>query len=165
MNKRSTQIIVYLVAAIMLSISSIYFVTGYQQLTDEGGDGFHEIKGDSENLQATSDLDKSQWNEIDLGGKVQTIFFLAVGVVYIPLGIWMLKNKNNKKPYIITFAGSLSLIILYILSRTVDLPVVGLQGDVGTIDVMSKILQGGIVAGSSYLIMRMRKMENNPPHR
>ncbi|TSA18475.1 MAG: hypothetical protein D4R72_02085 [Nitrosopumilales archaeon] len=165
MNKRSTQIIVYLVAAIMLSISAIYLVTGYQQLTDESGGGFHEIRGNSENPQATSDLDKSQWNEIDLGGKVQTMFFLAVGVAYIPLGIWMLKNKNNKKPYIITFAGSLSLIVLYVLSRTVDLPVVGLQGDVGAIDIMSKILQGGIVAGSSYLIIHMRKMENKPTSR
>ena len=160
MNKRSTQIIVYLVAAIMLSISAIYFVTGYQQLTDESAGGFHETKGDSENSQATSDLDKSQWSEIDLGGKVQTIFFLVVGVAYIPLGIWMLKNKNNKKPYIITFAGSLSLIVLYVLSRTVDLPVVGLQVDVGTIDIVSKIMQGAIVAGSSYVIIRMRKMEN-----
>lgn len=160
MNKRSTQIIVYFVAAIMLSTSVIYFVTGYQQLTDESGDGFHEIKGDSENLQATSDLDKSQWSEIDLGGKVQTVFFLAVGVAYIPLGIWMLKNKNNKKLYIITFVGSLSLIVLYVLSRTIDLPVVGLQVDVGVIDIMSKILQGGIVVGSSYLIISMRKMEN-----
>ena len=64
----------------MLSISAIYLVTGYQQLTDESGGGFHEIRGDLENPQATSDLDKSQWSEIDLSGKAQTIFFIIVGV-------------------------------------------------------------------------------------
>ena len=163
MNKKSVQIITYLVAVIMLSTSAIYFVTGYQQLTDESGGGFHEIRGDSENQQATSDLDKSQWNEIYLGGKVQTIFFLVVGVAYVLLGIWMLKNKDTKKPYIIASAGSLSLITLYVLSRTINLPIVGLQGDVGTIDIVSKILQGATIAGSSYLIMRMRQMENKEP--
>ncbi|MBI3640335.1 MAG: hypothetical protein HY223_08485 [Thaumarchaeota archaeon] len=160
MNNKSVQIITYLVAIIILSTSAIYFVTGYQQLTDESGAGFHEIKGGSENLQATSDLDKSQWSEIDLGGKVQTLFFIAVGIAYVPLGIWMLKNKDGKKPYIIAFSGSLSLIVLYFLSRTIDLPIVGLQGDVGTIDITSKILQGTIIAGSSYLIIIRRKLEN-----
>jgi hypothetical protein len=48
---------------------------------------------------------------------------------------------------------------LYILSRTISLPIVGLQEDVGTIDVLSKVLQIGIVAGSVYLLKQNKRHE------
>ena len=143
----------------MLSTSVIYFVVTYEQFTDESGDGIHEIPGEKEDQQGTSDFDKDQWYELDLGGKVQTIFFLVVAIVYIPVGIWMIKNRSNEKPLYIALLGSGSLIVFYIISRTVDLPIVGIQSDVNSIDIVVKILQGGIIAGSSYLLMIKRKLE------
>ncbi len=154
MNKRLA-IISYVIVAIMLSISVIYVIVAYEQLTDESGLDFHENPGESENPQATSDLDGSQWTEIDFASKIQTVFFFAIGIAYIPVGIWMLAKRSDKWPYVIAFGGSLSLIVLYVISRAMSLPVVGLQTDVGTIDIASKILQGGIIAGSSYLLVRI----------
>jgi hypothetical protein len=36
-------------------------------------------------------------------------------------------------------AGFISTIWLFVASRTADLPIVGLQDDVGTIDILSKV--------------------------
>ena len=156
------KILTYVLTALMLSTSVVYFAVTYQQFTDESGDGIHEMSGEKEIQQGTSDFDKSQWYELDLGGKIQTIFFLIVATVYIPIGIWMLKNPNTKKPYFIAFIGSLSLIVFYIVSRTINLPIVGIQNDVGSIDIMVKILQGGIMAGTIHMIRIKTKLENNP---
>ncbi|MGI0066445.1 MAG: hypothetical protein ACREAT_06790 [Nitrosotalea sp.] len=133
----------------------------YQQFTDESGDGIREIPGDKEIQQGTSDMDGSQWSELDLGGKVQTIFFLTVSVVYIPVGIWMLKQRHSNKPHVIALGGSLSLILFYVASRTIIFPIVGIQNDVGSIDVIAKIFQSTIVVSSTYLIVTRRKLENN----
>jgi hypothetical protein len=65
----------------------------------------------------------------------------------------MLKDKGRTNaPYIIAIAGSISIIGLYVASRTVSLPIVGLQDDVGTIDILSKVLQVDIVAAAGYVI-------------
>jgi hypothetical protein len=156
------RIISYVITVLMLSTSVIYFAVTYQQFTDESGSGIRETLGENENQQGTSDFDKFQWSELDLGGQVQTIFFLIVAVIYIPVGIWMLKHKHSDKPHIIALVGSLSLIVFYIISRTVELPIVGMQGDIGSIDITVKILQGLIIVGSSYLILSHRKIKNNP---
>lgn len=161
MNK-TLHIIHYVIAALMLSTSVIYFVVTYQQFTDESGGDIHEIPGEKEVQQGTSDLDGSQWSELDTGGKIQAVFFLTVSVVYIPVGIWMLKQRHNNKPHIIALGGSLSLILFYIASRMISFPIVGIQGDVGSIDIVTKIFQSSIVVGSAYLTISRRKLENNP---
>lgn len=79
----------------------------------------------------------------------------------------MLKVKHSSKiPYIIAIVGSAALIIFYILTRVINLPSIGLQTDVGTTDVAVKIIQGAIVAISSFLvvsvILRRKRLENNP---
>jgi hypothetical protein len=147
----------------MLSTSGIYFLVTYQQFTDESGDGIHEIPGEKEIQKGTSDMEGSQWSELDAGGKTQTIFFLVISIVYIPVVILMLKQKHSNKPHVIALGGSLSLILFYIASRTMTFPIVGIQGDVGSVDIVVKILQSAIVIGSSYLIITRRKLEYNLP--
>jgi len=44
-----------------------------------------------------------------------------------------------------------------VLSRTIDLPLVRIQDDVGFIDISSKVLQGAIIATSAYIIIAIRK--------
>jgi uncharacterized membrane protein (GlpM family) len=85
--------------------------------------------------------------------------FVVSGCAYIAIGLWMAKSKGNRIPYVVAIVGSLALIALYILSRTISLPIVGLQEDVGTIDVLSKVLQIGIVAGSVYLLKQNKRHE------
>jgi uncharacterized membrane protein (GlpM family) len=85
--------------------------------------------------------------------------FVVSGGAYIAVGLWMAKSKGNRIPYVVAIVGSLALIALYILSRTISLPIVGLQEDVGTIDVLSKVSQIGIVAGSLYLLKQSKRHE------
>jgi hypothetical protein len=65
----------------------------------------------------------------------------------------MLKDKHriNKVPYII---GSLALITLYTLSRTVSLPLIGFEEHIGSIDILSKVLQVGIILLVLSLMMK-----------
>lgn len=89
----------------------------------------------------------------DAGSQIQTMLFTTAAVSYLPLGVWMIKNKlHSRAPYVIASLISVALVGLYVLSRTVSLPIVGIQGDVGTIDIACKITQGGIVVASLLLL-------------
>jgi hypothetical protein len=87
------------------------------------------------------------------------IFFTIVGIVYILVGFWMIKSKYHSKiPYIVAVAGSAALIVFYIATRTVSLPTIRLQTDTGTIDIVSKILQGSIIVGSLFLLKLSKRL-------
>ena len=82
----------------------------------------------------------------------EMIFFIVVGIAYIAAGIWMVENKYySKVPYIIATIGSIALIVFYISTRTISIPSIGIQDDVGTIDILSKVLQAAIVGISIYI--------------
>lgn len=96
--------------------------------------------------------------EFESGAFIQTAFFAAVGAAYIPIGLWATITRHTSKvPYVLAIGGSLALIGLYVLSRNADIPFVGQQDDVGFIDIISKILQGGIIAISAYIIVSIRR--------
>jgi cytochrome bd-type quinol oxidase subunit 2 len=101
----------------------------------------------------------SETESTDFSASVEMTLFVVSGCAYIAIGLWMAKSKGNRIPYVVAIVGSLALIALYILSRTISLPIVGLQEDVGTIDVLSKVLQIGIVAGSVYLLKQNKRHE------
>lgn len=148
-------LIVYIITALMISTSFTYFYVAYQD--------YQEL------LQLSSSPDSQNASDI-LATRNEITFFLVVAISYIPIALWMLKVKHNSKiPYIVAIVGSAALIIFYVLTRTVDLPTIGLQTDVGVIDVASKIVQGGIVSISSFLIVsviiRRNRLENNNPTR
>ena len=83
----------------------------------------------------------------------EIIFFTVVGVAYTAPGIWMLENKYySKLPYIIAAIGSIALIAFYISTRTISIPSIGLQDDVGTIDILSKVMQAAIAGISIYIV-------------
>ena len=157
---KNHRVIHYIIVAMMLSTSIIYFVATYQQFTDESGD-IREIPAGNRTQEGTSDWDANQWSELNVGAQMETIFFLIVSIAYIPIGIWMLKKNHSQRPHVIALIGSLSLIIFYIISRTMDLPIVGIQTDVGAIDISTKILQGGIITGASYLIIIRKKIKKS----
>jgi hypothetical protein len=92
------------------------------------------------------------------GALIETVFFATVGGAYIPVGLWAISSRHSSKsPYWLAIIGSGALIILYVLSRTVDMPLVGMQDDVGFIDVGSKVLQGGIIASAMYVIATIKR--------
>jgi hypothetical protein len=140
----SLSAIVYIVTALMLSTAVIYFVVASQS--------YSELS----KLASQSSIDKDALTEI-MGITNELIFFTIVGIAYILVGFWMIKSKYHSKiPYIVAIAGSAALIIFYIVTRTVNLPVIGLESDIGIIDTVSKILQGAIIVGSLF-VLRLSK--------
>jgi len=125
MMKKSTQQFILIATILVLANSGIYFVTAYSQMKESA----------------------------DAASQVQTMLFTTAAITYLPLGIWMVKNRlHSRAPYVIASLLSLALIGLYIASRTIALPVVGIQDDVGLIDVLSKVTQGSIIVVSLLLL-------------
>lgn len=158
----------YVLAALMLSTAVIYFVAAVGE-SAEAGEGQDKEQApaserDSNNDQAINPAAEQEQLEDDgeeaggeeeggLATQVQTAFFTVVGLGYAGVGAWILKDKGKTStPYIIASGGSIAIIGLYIASRTVSLPVVGLQDDVGTIDIVSKVLQVIIVGLAGYMV-------------
>jgi hypothetical protein len=97
----------------------------------------------------------------EMAATLELTLFLGSAAGYALATIWILKNreKYSIKPYIVAIAGSSFLIVLYVVSRTADLPVVGLQDDIGAVDIVSKVLQVAIIGISISLIQKIRKMK------
>ena len=99
----------------------------------------------------------------DPGSQIQTMFFATAGIVYIPLGMWMLRNKlHSRGPYVISILVSIFLVLLYVASRTINLPVVGVQEDIGAVDIATKIIQVGIISISVRLVQDLKKEQILP---
>jgi len=150
-------LIVYIITALMIATSLLYFYVAYEDY-QELLQATSSSSADSKDATSAEDIQATR-NEMT--------FFLIVAISYIPISIWMLKVKHSSKiPYIIAIVGSAALIVFYILTRMMDIPSIGLQTDVGTIDITTKIVQGAIVAISSFLIasviIRRKRLENNP---
>ncbi len=129
--KKSRQQFIMIAVILALGNSGIYFVTAYSQMQESS----------------------------DAPSQIQTMLFATAAIVYLPLGIWMIKNNlHSRAPYVIASLVSIALIGLYVVSRTVSLPIVGIQNDVGLVDILAKITQGSIVV-ISLLLLRNWKQE------
>ena len=134
--KKSTSQLILITTILALSNSGIYFATAYSQMQES----------------------------VDASSMIQTLLFATAAVSYLPLGIWMAKNRlHSRAPYVITSLISFALIGLYVLSRTISLPVVGIQEDIGAIDVISKVTQGTIIVVSAILIRNWNKEKIHVP--
>jgi hypothetical protein len=79
-------------------------------------------------------------------------FSVGAGVGYAVIGFWLILDKSNSKyPYIIALAGSLVILAMYIISRTVDIFSLGIE-HVGILDSTVAALQGAIIADSTYIL-------------
>lgn len=92
---------------------------------------------------------------------METTLFLGAAAGYAIVSFWILRSRESRSinPYVASIAGSSFLIAWYIASRTVDLPIVGLQDDVGAVDIASKALQAVIIGISISLLRANRKMK------
>ena len=132
---------VYVEAALILSTGVVYLMaasSAYADLTENIQDGL------------TSELPENQ---------VETLLFSIAAVGYVVIFAWIIiKKLQHKLPYIIVLVGSAALITIYIASRTVGVPVVGVEYYVGKIDIVSKILQVSVIAVGGYLIYSIGKV-------
>jgi len=143
MKSKAMKSAIISMAFLMLATGVLYLFVSTQEIADAS----QEFKENANKPQ-----------EFESGAFIETAFFAAVGAAYIPIGLWATITRHTSKvPYILAIGGSLALICLYVLSRNVDIPFVGQQNDVGFIDILSKILQGGIIAISAYIIISIRR--------
>jgi hypothetical protein len=84
--------------------------------------------------------------------------FIGSGIVYLGLFVWILKTKlRSKIPYIAVAAISAILIVTYAASRTIGVPLVGVEYYIGKLDMANKILEVIMIGISVYLIFAVRK--------
>lgn len=85
-------------------------------------------------------------------------FFLIVAVLYIPVGYWAIRY-DSKIAYWILLIGTIGIILAFALSRSDLYYLVGREkiGSFGSLSVMSKIYQAGILIISSWVIYSTRK--------
>ena len=132
-------IIVFILAAIVLSTSIIYFILAtneYQSLVEFAAEG---LDGEISELQ------------------IEIALFTGSGIIYLILLGWILVKKlNNIVPYTLLIAISTVLIITYASSRTIGVPIIGIEFYIGKYDMITKVLQGVIIAISGYLIYKIK---------
>jgi hypothetical protein len=80
-------------------------------------------------------------------------FFIVSGIVYFGLVVWILKSDKTKKyPYVTSIAVSAALLVAYIASRTVGVPIVGTEYYIRKLDLLSKALQVIVIGLSCFAI-------------
>jgi hypothetical protein len=135
-----SSIIMYILLVIIVSTAVIYFVVASQEYSDliellEVG-----IQGETQEKQ------------------VEMALFIGAGIVYLGLFVWILKTKlRSKIPYIVVAAISAILIATYAASRTIGVPVVGVEYYIGKLDIANKVLEVIMIGISVYLIFAVRK--------
>ncbi len=140
-------ILVYVVAALMICTGALYFIVASQDYSE---------------LPQSSAASNNNSDSKDEGDTIATVneivFFIVVGIAYTAAGIWMLENKYySKVSYVIATIGSIALIAFYISTRTINIPSIGVQDDIGAIDILSK----GTAVGYSWYIDIHSKIVNS----
>ena len=131
-------IIVYILAAVTLFTSIIYFILAYNEYTSLIEFAAEGLDGEISELQ------------------IEIALFAGSGIIYLGLLGWILVKKlKSILPYPILIIISMILIITYAASRTVGVPIIGVEFYIGKYDMITKVLQGIIVAIAGYLIYRI----------
>ena len=120
----SSIIIMYILLALIASTAVIYFIVASQEYSDLLEFLQVGIQGETQEKQ------------------VEMTLFIGSGIVYLGLFVWILKTKlGSKIPYIVVAAVSVILIVTYAASRTIGVPLVGVEYYIGKLDMVSKVLQ------------------------
>jgi len=143
--------IAYITVALILITGAIYFYVASQDYADISQSEHQPADSkDAQDVMATTD---------------EMIFFIIIGLGYTAVGIYIVENKyRNKIPYIMAAIGSLALILFYIMTRTINIPSIGIQDDVGITDILTKVMQAAIVVLSLYVLVSLRKRKSQHPY-
>lgn len=128
-----TLVPVYVLAALLAATSVIYFLASTEELPEAGE---------------------------ETAAALESTLFIGSGVGYAIITTWVLakRAKGCLVPYVVSIAGSVFLIALYVSSRTFSLPVVGLQEDIGFLDVSCKVLQGAIIGLATSVLITNKSL-------
>lgn len=128
--------------AFMLLTGIIYFLVASQEYSDLLE--FQELGIDGETQEK----------------QIEMTLFIGSGLTYIGLFAWILKAKlRGIIPYVTVVGISVIFIGTYIASRTIGVPIVGVEYYVGKLDMVSKVLQVIIIGLSIYLAIGIQKIK------
>jgi hypothetical protein len=132
--------IAYVLCAFLIANAIVYFLVAHGEYTD-----LMELLGYGIEGETQEKL-------------VEIALFVGSGIVYLGLSVWVLKAGERKRlPYIASIAVAVALIITYIASRTVGVPIVGVEYFVARLDVISKALQVIVIGISGFALFNMKK--------
>src|SRR5215210_717340 len=135
-----SSIIMYILLALIVSTAVIYFVVASQEYSDLVEFLVVGIQGETQEKQ------------------VEMALFIGAGILYLGLFVWILKTKlRSKIPYFVVAAISAILIVTYAASRTIGVPLVGVEYYIGKLDIANKVLEVIMIGISVYLIFAVRK--------
>ena len=121
--------IIFVVTVLIFYTSGVCFAIVYQEIEE-----FKTASG--------SDLMSSQ---------LEIVFFTVAGIAHVPIGLWVYKNrKNDATPYLIAVTGSVVVVLLYIVHKTMAPSINDPQEDFGVLSILSRILQVSIIFAGSY---------------
>ena len=72
------------------------------------------------------------------------------------MGWILVKKLKSIVPYSVLIVISTILIVTYAASRTIGVPIIGIEFYIGKYDILTKVLQGIIIALSGYSIYSIR---------
>ena len=131
-------IIVYILAAVTLSTAVIYFILAYNEYTSLIEFAAEGLDGEIPELQ------------------IEIALFTGSAIIYLCLvGLILVKKLKSIFPYPILIIISMILIITYAASRTVGVPIIGVEFYIGKYDMITKVLQATIIAIPGYIIYRI----------
>lgn len=138
--KINQKIIVYSLSVFLIATGIVYMMVAYSEYQD-----YKEL-ADLGIIGGTAEQ------------QVETTFFIVSGAIYFGLCVWVLKyGKDKILPYITSIVVSIALIAIYIASRTMGVPIVGVEYYVGRLDIISKILQVIVIGISIFAIYGIKK--------
>jgi hypothetical protein len=130
----------YILLALIVSTAVTYFIVASQEYSDLLEFLQVGIQGETQEKQ------------------VEMTLFIGAGIVYLGLFVWILKTKlTSKIPYIVVAAISAILIVTYAASRTIGVPLVGVEYYIGKLDIANKVLEVIMIGMSIYLLFAVRK--------
>ncbi len=161
MQKNS--IAAFLIAGLLVVTGIIYAISAYEEPIEAAAESADESTTSTNSASNSVAITSNASDQgMDPATMVQTSFFAVAAFANIGVAVWIVvaKARNGKMriPIMIAAAGSAFLITLYVASRTISLPVVGIQDDIGSIDIVSKVIQGAVVALAVLLIARWQKV-------
>jgi hypothetical protein len=160
------KVVVFIVVALMFSTAVTYFVAASKESSElQESQPSSALETRKEGTSTTEQEEQEEQEQSSVASKIsgprnESIFFYIVAFAYIGVGIWILKNRNtiNKRaPYMIAIIGSIVLIAFYTATRIVEIPYIGIEEEINSIDILAKCLQVGIIAGSIYVLVTSRK--------
>ena len=137
----NNKIIPYSLTAILVSIGIVYCLVAS-----------NEYQGAKESSSMGIDGETSEQ-------LFETSFFSAIALVNFGLAAWVFTSKRSVLPYICSGIVSAGLIVIYVASRTVGVPIVGVEYYVGRLDIISKVLQIVAIALSTVAIYKFRNIK------